>query len=301
MIVVALFIVALVATMAYVMMARLERDTRRTQLILRSTQADLYAQGSVLWAMDLLKNNYEKKKPDTLVDQMPVTSPVNTENGYRIQSTISDMQGRFNLNVLNGVEGMASFERLVLAVVPNLKEEEAKEVVRSVTEWVSSGQKGGSDQYYQGLSQPYRAAHRPMLTASEFRLVKGVSQPIFMALEPYIAALPVSAGMNVQTASAPVLMTISPAMTLDAAKAIVSVRAQKPFVTIEAFKKLDIVANHLGKESKSSNLTTISNYFLVETHVSVENQEIVLYTLLERATNGNKAVVTISWQSKGVM
>jgi type II secretory pathway component PulK len=43
-IVIALFIVALVATMAYAMMVRIERDTRRTSLILRNTQAEFYAQ-----------------------------------------------------------------------------------------------------------------------------------------------------------------------------------------------------------------------------------------------------------------
>src|SRR5258708_1218566 len=97
-IVVALFIVALVATMAYVMMARLERDTRCTTLILRDTQAEFYAQGSIAWAMDQLRNNWEKQKPNQLVDITPITSPVMNENGYRIVSTIYDMQARYNLN-----------------------------------------------------------------------------------------------------------------------------------------------------------------------------------------------------------
>ncbi|MBV9575373.1 MAG: general secretion pathway protein GspK, partial [Gammaproteobacteria bacterium] len=100
-IVIALFIVALAATMAYVMMSRLERDTRRTSLLLHYTQANFYAQGSIVWAMDQLRNNWERQKTNKLVDEIPIKSPENVMNGYKISSTIYDMQSRFNLNNLN--------------------------------------------------------------------------------------------------------------------------------------------------------------------------------------------------------
>lgn len=54
-IIMALFIMALVATMAYAMMARLDRDIGRTDLMLKEMQAVYYAQASVAWAMDQLK------------------------------------------------------------------------------------------------------------------------------------------------------------------------------------------------------------------------------------------------------
>lgn len=97
-IVVALFIVALVATMSYVMMSRLARDTRRTELIVHDSQAELYAQGSILWAKDQLRNDWIKQKKDKRIDELPLKSPVNNVNGYSIISTINDAQGKFNLN-----------------------------------------------------------------------------------------------------------------------------------------------------------------------------------------------------------
>lgn len=297
-IVVALFIVALVATMAYVMMARLERDTRRTQLIVRDTQAEFYAQASVLWAKDLLRSNIEKRKPDALVDVMPVTSPENQENGYRIKSTIYDMQSRFNLNNVSQAEGMAGFERLLKILLPDVKEEQAREIVRAVAEWVSLGQQDGANQYYSELTLPYRAAHRFMQNVSELRLVKGITPSVFQALRPYVTALPVVTPVNVQTAPAPVLASLSTAFTMEAAKALVAVRAQKPFITVEQFKKSDIVKNHSLKDEKGTSLTTVSQFFLVETHVSIENQEAVIYTLLERQGQGNKGTVSILWQSR---
>ena len=108
-IVVALFIVALVATMAYMMMSRFSRDTLRTSLILRNTQAEFYARGSIVWAIDQLRTNWEKRKPNQIVDVMPVKSPVIDVNGYKISSTIYDMQARFNLNNLNNANAQKRF------------------------------------------------------------------------------------------------------------------------------------------------------------------------------------------------
>ena len=68
MIVVALFLVALVAAMSYTMMARLARDTRRSELIMHDVQAELYAEGSVLWAKDSLRENWIRQKKDKRVD-----------------------------------------------------------------------------------------------------------------------------------------------------------------------------------------------------------------------------------------
>src|SRR3990167_1767650 len=87
-IVVALFIVALVATMAYIMMSRLARDTRQTTLILRNVQAENYAQGSIAWARDHLKNDFERQKPKQMIDPVPIQSPIKEVDGYKISSKI---------------------------------------------------------------------------------------------------------------------------------------------------------------------------------------------------------------------
>jgi type II secretory pathway component PulK len=70
-----------------------------------------------------------------------------------------------------------------------------------------------------------------------------------------------------------------------------------PFTTIEMFKNLDVVKNN---QISTDKITLISAYFLVETDVTIEKQHIVLYTLLQRLTNANKASINILWQSKGV-
>lgn len=297
-IIVALFIMALMASMAYVMMARLFRDTERTSLLLRNVQSELYAQGGIAWAMDQLRNDWEQQKPGQLIDSTPIRSPVDKMNGYQIVTTIYDMQGRLNLNNLTNPALQDDFKRLLQVIAPQLSEEKRNDIVGATMDWLALGtQKSVNDSYYAELPLPYRAAHRPMVSASELRLVKGMDAQLYQALQPYIVALPQLTQVNVQSAMAPVLMTLSPSMTLPAAKAIEKLRIQSPFVSTESFLDSDVMKNHLVPAEK---ITVTSNYFLVETEVSIDQQHLVLYTLLERMMKDDKVAIHRIWQSKGV-
>lgn len=298
-IVVALFIVALVATMAYVMMARLARDTDRTQLLLRDIQAEYYAKGSLAWAMDVLANDWKQQKPNQPVDSMPITSPVKEVNGYQIKSTIYDMQDRFNLNNLKDAEALDDFKRLLQILAPSLSMQQTEKIAKAIADWITDRPKRTeTNQYYLERSPPYRAAGQPMLSISELRLVNGMSEPLYTALEPYVIALPYPTKINVITAKTPVLVTLSKAMTVDAAKTIVEWRAHTNIASPATFLNFDVVKNHPVLAEK---ITVLSNYFLAQTEVSIEEQHLVLYTLLERTTTqSGTALVNIVWQSKGV-
>lgn len=297
-IVIALFIVALIATMAYAMMSRLARDTKRTTLILRDTQAGFYALGSIEWARDQLRNNFERQKADRLVDAMPIQSPAESVNGYTIKSTIYDMQSKYNINNLATAEAFNDFIRLLRAVDNTLTEEKAHAIVLAIHDWIKPGNTANEyKRYYAELPIPYTAAHRPMISISELQLVKGITPSLFAALKPHVTALPVTAPINVQTADAIVLTTLSPNITLETAKAIVQQREGKPFTSPQVFLGLDMIKNHPVPADK---ITTVSSYFLVETEIGIENQHLLLYTLLERATNQNKINTNTLWQSKGI-
>jgi len=277
-IVVALFIVALVATMAYTMMARLERDTRRTTLILRDTQAELYAQGSIIWAIDQLRDNWKKQKPKQLIDATPIKSAIMSEKGYQIASTIYDMQARYNINNLITSEAQVDFNRLLRALNPQLTEQQAQQISAAISEKVTN---------------------RAMLSVSELLLVKGVNVGLFNMLQSHVVALPSSTTtINIQNVTAPVLVTLGDSMTLDAAAiAVKQLKEITPLTSIEDFLNLDIIKNHAVSEKK---ITLVSQYFLVETEVTIEKQHIVLYTLLERTTDKRKPIIRIIGQSKGI-
>lgn len=296
-IVVALMIVALVATMGYLMMARLERDTMRTQLLLRNAQAEHDAQGSIAWAIDQLKTNWEKQKPKQLVDKLPIQSPEVNENGYKIISTIYDMQARYNINNLALPDEQLHFKHLLQAVMPNMLEHTAAEITRAISHWIAPGKQDDEfNKYYLQQPQPYSQSHQAMVTISELRLVRGVSSDIYKALQPYITALPPSTPINVENAPVPVLMSLSPKMTLDAGNVIEQTRKTAPFTSTEAFLNLEVVKNRFITADR---ITVVSTYFLVETKVTIEKQHIVLYTLLQRGKDIKDTSINIVWQSKG--
>lgn len=311
-IVIALFVVALVATITYLMMSRLERDTRRTSLILTNTKAEQLAQGSIAWAIDQLRNDWELQSAKRIVDVIPLVSPVQQEEGFRIKSTIYDLQARFNINNLSEMDNspnsaFAGFKRLARRVAPKLSEQQATDLATAIQHWVRPP--AGDDSYaaiYQGQAIPYRPAHRFMQSVTELRLVAGMTPALYHALQPYIVALPQTTPINIQTADVPVFLTLAPNMTPELAQVLVNIRHATPFVTLQQFQNLDIVKN---QNLSTSNLTTVSAYFLVETQVSIENQQVVLYTLLERVVKQMKptpdqsqagsALINIIGQSKG--
>lgn len=297
MIIVALFIVALIAAMAYTMMARLSRDTRETALLTHSVQAEYFAQGSIAWGLDQLRDNLSKLKPDQLVDVIPIKAPEKTVDSYTINGTIYDLQARFNLNNLTDKKYQDQMLRLIKLVLPNLSHEEAAEIVNATVDWITpSAQQSKYNTYYFELPKPYRAAHRPMANASELKLVKGVSPNIYAALQPYIVALPTNTKINMQTAAAPVLASLSDKVSLQDANAIVELRKQKPLSTNPAAYELDVLKS--GRFPLDE-VVVVSQYFLIETKVTIDDQLILLYTLVNRESKDGRPSLNIIGQSKG--
>jgi general secretion pathway protein K len=296
-IIVALFVVALVAAAATIMIERLRIDLRRTELILNANKTYLYAQGSIAWAIDQLNTNFQKQQKDKVVDRTPLKSPPTRLDGLTIASTTYDAQGYFNINNLSDQAYQEIFLRLIRIVSPETDSIIAKNIMLAIVDWISPGSQNPQlDEYYLKLSKPYRAPHRPMASASEIRLVKDMTQSLYAKLFPFIIALPNVTPININNAEIPVLMSLSATMNLEAAKAIQVTAKQNPFPTIEAFTQFDIVKNHPIEANK---ITTISNYFLAVTNVTLGNQISTLYTLLERVPNGPKTKTHILWQSKG--
>lgn len=296
-VIVALFIVALVAAMSYFMISALERDTERTTLIVREAQAELAAQGAILWAMNSLKQNWERQQPNQLIDKMPLQSPLIESNGFRIQATIEDMQGRYNINNLAENVAMNEFVRLLQVTNPSLSRDQAIDIFESVMVWLNQDLPHQQlNEYYFSRPIPYQNAGRKMMIVTELSMIKGITPAIYTALSPYLSTLPQVTKINVQTAPVPVLMALGTEVTKAVANQIVLQRQSQPFVTVDMFSNLDVVKNH---HVPLDQVGVTSSYFLVRTEVKIEDQRLVIDTLLVRTVKDKKAKVTIIWQSKG--
>jgi general secretion pathway protein K len=297
-IIIALFVMSLAAAAATVMLARARVDVQRTQLILNADQANLYAQGSIDWAIDQLKNNVLQKKPHQLTDRLPMKSKVDTINGFEVSSTIEDMQGLFNLNNVKDADYQKNLLRLLHSAAPKLNIAVVMHIAVATHDWVAVVNSEDLNNYYRKLSTPYSAPHAPMVSVSEWRLVKGVTPAIYILVSPYLTALPETTPLNVNTAPALVFSSLNPSFTTEALHSIDVKRVQTPFVTPEDFLNLDVVKNN---PVTASQITVESSYFLVKTSVKVGHQETVLYTLLLRTMKNSKPDVTQLWQTKGTM
>jgi len=296
----ALFITALVAAAAVAMIDRLHVDIRRTELILATTRANFLAQGSIMWAIDQLNNDWLLQQPQKIVDRMPITSPTNHVGDAEISSVITDAQGYFNINNIINPALRYDFIHLLNLIAPELTPEQAQEIMFAVADWISPSSNSNKDfnQYYNKLNPSYRVPHRLMTSVSELRLVKGITPRLFAKLSPYLIALPQETPLNINSASTLVLATLSPALTLDTAKSMMSFRQSTPFLTTQSFLNMDLIKNSNIAESK---ITVKSTYFLVKTNVKVGEQITTLYTLLQRAVTDTKPHELILWQSKGTL
>ncbi|MDR3478884.1 MAG: type II secretion system minor pseudopilin GspK [Gammaproteobacteria bacterium] len=295
-IIVALFVVSLVAAAAVAMIVRLSIDIRRTDLSQHANQADLYAAGSIAWAMDQLTENLKHQKTKQLTDKTPIQSKTDEMNGYTISSTIEDAQGKFNINNLASQDAINNYIRLIHAADTGLSLDAINKIVVATRDWVLPNNVTELESYYQKQVPAYRAPHRPMVSISELRLVRGMTSTLYNHLLPYVTALPVMTLINVNNTSVPVLMSLSATLTKESATAILNHFKQNPAITVQDFQNFDTVKNN---PIPATQITVTSAYFLVKTNVTVGQQQTVIYTLLARVSKGNQPAITVLWQTKG--
>lgn len=295
-IIVALFVTALVAAAAIAMIDFLRIDTRRTQLVINNLTATQYAQGSIDWAIDQLINNEKTKQKDKPTDKLPMRSPVNTIGGMKIYSTIYDAQSRLNVNMLADKQTQDMFGRLIRITAPGTNAAVITQITQGVVDWITYGIVNSPfDQYYAKLKPPYHAAHQPMTSVSELRLVRGMTPALYAKIAPYITALPEKTGININTASLPLLMSLSDNVSLETAKVIDELRRASPITSLANF---NVVKNN---SIDQNSLATSSVFFMVITHVIAGEQDTLIYTLLKRVTRDGQPAVIIIWQTKGTV
>ena len=295
-IITALFIMALTTALAVLALTRFRHDTQRTILVSHDVQAALYAQGALAWAEDVLKDNFLQKNKKNPIDAVNLQLPLHQESHYAISTTITDMQARYNLNLLTDATRQQAFAQLLVAIDKNISKQKALSLAKNIAVWIGAETSPKQDNYYLKLTPPYRAAHQPMQKVSELRMVQGFDAKLYLQLLPYITALPSQAMINVQTAPWQVLMAIKLGMTSDTAQAITRIRATQPFVTQADLSNNDLIKN---QQIPLTMLTTTSEYFLIKTTIKFDQQRWIFLDLLHRQIFKDKPIITKVWHSRG--
>jgi len=270
---------------------------------------------------------------DSLEDDWATTIPPIPVDNATLQGCIVDMQGHFNLNNLIDAEGNA--DDVYVDQLRRLLGELGVDVTKAdaIVDWIDQNfdptlPDGAEDDYYSGLTPPYRSANAPMMSVSELQLVKGFSSQVpeeyedYKLLLPHVAALPVASGktpVNVNTATPQVIAALSDFLQpLGSDLSRWDSSAYEDYPECENIFDLDVedAPDSLGGDAKTYEpyLSTLdfdseagqgsgeevapagsygvtSNYFQIRIDVLSEAASISQYTLLERNSEGKTRVV----------
>jgi general secretion pathway protein K len=298
----ALFIMTLVAIVATAMSTKLQVDIYRTRLIITHDRLYLASQAVAFWGLSELKDNkkkFTKANAQGMISQYPLALRT-IYPSVTLSGGLYDLQSRYNLNNLSDHKATLGFINFVGYIAPQATTVERLGLARAISDWLSPFDLAvGKDaylSYYLKQKPPYHSSHQIMSSSSELRLIKDVSAPLYLSLEPYITALPELTAININTAPKQTLMALSNAMNEEKTNEIIEARGEKGIKNIEKIspilQKLNIANNQITLESI---------YFLSIAHATTEDLNFTVYTLFKRSRDKKgKLSVTILRESFNV-
>lgn len=291
----ALFIMALVASIASIMAMQQLMATKSTEQLFNIDKAMLYTGGVTAWAKGVLFRNAQKAESDVILDDLPEILPPSNHQQATIAGELYDMQALFNLNNLSENKFILPFQRLIKAVEPTLDEAKTYDIALATHAWIAEKNAtidDGADKkplpdydsIYTQNTPSYLSPHQPMASPSELRMVAGMTPALYQKLQPYITALPGATKININTAPAEVLMTLAD-LSLSNAQAVVDDRKYETFLTVDDFLRHPAMGDH---QIPPEQITLSSEFFLVNSTVTLAKHTYSLYSLLQREDNKSK-------------
>ncbi|RRV71809.1 general secretion pathway protein GspK [Stutzerimonas stutzeri] len=292
-----LLVVAIVTVVSAAMVARQQLSIRATSNQLQARQAWHYALGGEALAQAILARDLKGGEPgaaaiDHLLEPWAQPLPAFEIDQGEILVRIEDLAGRFNLNDLlrdqqPNPAAVEQFRRLLLRL------QISAPYAERLLDWIDpdqqpSGELGAEDNAYLGLDTPYRSAGRRLHDLSELRLLLDMREEDFQRLAPYVVALPANVPLNVNTASAMVLSSLSDNLSLGAAESLVELRRAVPFRNSAAFLAQPALA---GTTLQGTALAVGSQFFQATSEVRLGDRRLALVSLLQREQDGSVRVL----------
>jgi general secretion pathway protein K len=290
----AILVVAIATSIAAALTWDLFLDQRRAFGRVAVDQGLMYALGAEIWASQILRDDAQANQVDhpgepwaTQIAPLPI-------EGGQVQGRLEDLQGRFNLNNLidatgaTNEEAVEGFRRLLLALELDVR------LADRMADWIDRDIEpnfpdGAEDGEYLSRAPPFRAANRPVTSVSELLLVfPELGRADYMALRPYVTALPRGTRVNINSALPEVLLSAAEGFGPREAELIVFDRPEKGWETLEQLGDL------IPAEAQAL-LGTSSNWFRLSVRVDIGTQRFTMYSLLHRDSAGSVTTVLRSF------
>jgi general secretion pathway protein K len=213
---VAILLVALGTILAATIAYESAMSARRSTATFSFDEAMLVAEGAEALAAYGLREVGRNDHSGTIYPGQPWAQPVGPVEvvpGITLEASLEDLQGRFNLNSLvvtdaNNVQqpdpvAVAAFKNLL--DILGIEDRWADLLVDWIDTNPTTQQDGAEDSTYLGQDPPYLTANLYITSTSELLALPGFGHDRYARLAPFVTALPPDAGLNVCSASPPVL------------------------------------------------------------------------------------------------
>ncbi len=229
--------------------------------------------------------------------------PVEVLPGATLEANLVDLQGRFNLNDLTRSDGTINTE--AVAVFERLLErlELEPDWAAAMADWIDDDNnptaRGAEDAVYTGESPAYRPPNRVITSASEMLALKDFGLERWLKLQPYVTALPRGVGINLCSASGPLLDALSSQLQWSQSPdGLQRNRAGKCFPDTQVFESW-LTPDARQKLSQAITYETRSSWFQLRTLATIGTSDFALYSLLfyegSGGTGGRVRVVNRSF------
>ena len=285
----AILITALVSSVALNLAWDNALDMRRTMTLLYRDQAVQVAVGAESWVQSILRDDLAETDTDHLgeiwaseLPGLPVQSDVVQGELF---GDIQDLQGRFNVNNLVDQNGeidelaLEQFRRLLIAL------ELDPRFAGIAADWIDANLEAGfpdgaEDAIYTGFIPAYRTPNLPITHATELAALEGMDKESFDILAPHIVALPGRTGINVNTATAPVLQSLGENLSASDVESLISEREDGGFADMQNTFSTLVDPEILPQ------LEETTSYFQLRLVVQIATVRIIYFSTLQRGATG---------------
>ena len=139
---------------------------------------------------------------------------------------------------------------------------------------------GGEDDVYSRNEPPYFVANGLISSPSELLAINGFDPETYALLAPFVSALPRGTRLNVNTAPAEVLASLSEEIGLQMAESLIEERADVGFSSVTTSFQ------GLVSEEMLPRIDGVTDHFLLSGRVTIGDTQLTMSSVLQRDPSG---------------
>lgn len=293
---VALFVTLLVVTIATLLATEIwfnnTLDVSRQSNNRSAYQAKHYAKGMVLWAFDILRQDYkEDSEFDNRSESWNQTiAGVELEDAI-LSGRLIDMDSKFNINnlIIKGKVDSTSHEYFI-RILQNLELDIG--IADKIIDWIDANHlpqpQGAEDTLYLSKNPSYRTAGQYFEHISELKLIADIDDETYHRLKSFVTVLPIFASnrtkININTASSLLLKSLDRNITTKDALNLYKEGKASNKTLDDFFRQPAIQIYNLDQNVLSLLISTKSVWYQAEINVKMEDAFFQKFALISRTS-----------------